>query len=287
MMSAGVIVPPRDYLPALECSATNMTSFSSSTRSLLVLAGLDASSRRSSSPLGRTSSCLARESQAGTRGFSATVITERLADAFWGPLGVEFAAGHTFAGNPFACAVGLAAFRRHWRGVSWRTPPNVASRASRGSAHSRKRCPRLAMSAARACSSVLILLRQATKMQFPASENVGLKVREFARNKGLLLRASHSMAVLAPPLTTTSQELDEMLDIFEEAVTGVVAPLHATWPPAKVQWIWPIGTKCLVIERPWKSSAATDSFEWTTRAFCGSMGGRRRSLPKNSGHLCT
>ena len=62
---------------------------------------------------------------------------------------------------------------------------------------------------------------------FPA-ENVGLKVREAARRQGLLLRASHWMAVLAPPLTTTAEQLDEMLDILGEALAEVLTPLAAT-----------------------------------------------------------
>jgi adenosylmethionine-8-amino-7-oxononanoate aminotransferase len=67
-----------------------------------------------------------------------------------------------------------------------------------------------------------------TKEQFPAAENVGVRVREAARRKGLLLRASHWMTVLAPPLTITAEELDELLDLFEEAVAEVVSPLAAT-----------------------------------------------------------
>ena len=32
------------------------------------------------------------------------------------------------------------------------------------------------------------------------------------------------MAVLAPPLVTTAEELDEMLDIFDEAVAEALGP---------------------------------------------------------------
>jgi adenosylmethionine-8-amino-7-oxononanoate aminotransferase len=73
-----------------------------------------------------------------------------------------------------------------------------------------------------------------TKEQFPAAENVGVEVREAARRKGLLLRASHWMAVLAPPLTITAEELDELLDIFEGAVTEVVGPLIAAPQPVRM-----------------------------------------------------
>jgi adenosylmethionine-8-amino-7-oxononanoate aminotransferase len=42
------------------------------------------------------------------------------------------------------------------------------------------------------------------------------------------------MAVLAPPLTITAAELDELLDIFEEAVTEVVGPMIATPQPVRM-----------------------------------------------------
>ena len=61
-----------------------------------------------------------------------------------------------------------------------------------------------------------------------------VKVREAAKRKGLLLRASHWMAVLAPPLTTTEAELDELLDIFDEALTEVLTPLAATPQPLRM-----------------------------------------------------
>ena len=42
------------------------------------------------------------------------------------------------------------------------------------------------------------------------------------------------MAVLAPPLTTTAEELDELLDIFDEALTEVLTPLAATPQPLRM-----------------------------------------------------
>jgi adenosylmethionine-8-amino-7-oxononanoate aminotransferase len=42
------------------------------------------------------------------------------------------------------------------------------------------------------------------------------------------------MAVLAPPLTTTAEELDEMLDILDEALREVLSPLTATPHPLPV-----------------------------------------------------
>ena len=55
----------------------------------------------------------------------------------------------------------------------------------------------------------------------PAGLAVDL-VREAARRRGLLLRASHWMLVLAPPLTITSAEVDDMLNILEASLQDVL-----------------------------------------------------------------
>jgi adenosylmethionine-8-amino-7-oxononanoate aminotransferase len=70
----------------------------------------------------------------------------------------------------------------------------------------------------------------ATRERFPADVNFGIRVREAARRRGLLLRASHWMVALAPPLTITTAEVDEMLDLFEASlgeVLGTAAPERA------------------------------------------------------------
>ena len=52
--------------------------------------------------------------------------------------------------------------------------------------------------------------------------NFGIRVREAARRRGLLLRASHWMLALAPPLTITAAEVDDMLDIIEASLKEVL-----------------------------------------------------------------
>ena len=64
---------------------------------------------------------------------------------------------------------------------------------------------------------------RATLERFPADAAFGLKVREAARRRGLLLRASHWMVAFAPPLTTTAAEVDEIIDLFEAALAETLA----------------------------------------------------------------
>ena len=61
-----------------------------------------------------------------------------------------------------------------------------------------------------------------TKERFPAELNLGQRIRNAATARGLLSRASHWMLALAPPLTTTEAEMDEMLDRLGAAVEEVL-----------------------------------------------------------------
>jgi adenosylmethionine-8-amino-7-oxononanoate aminotransferase len=49
---------------------------------------------------------------------------------------------------------------------------------------------------------------------------VGARVQAEARKRGLLLRASPWFAAVAPPLTTTEAEADEIVAVLEAAVTA-------------------------------------------------------------------
>ena len=229
LMSAGVVIPPRDYLPALRalCDRHDIVLVFDE-----IITGFGRTGSLFASELTSTWPDILVLGKGLTGGYvalSATVLTGRLAAAFWGPSGVEFAAGHTFAGNPVACAVGLATLQeiRDLEVVA-----NSAARGEQALARLRALQARLPGIGDVRGQGLLFGLEfvsnRETKEWFPAAENVGVEVREAARRRGLLLRASHWMAVLAPPLTTTAEELDEMLDILDEAVAEVLTPLTAT-----------------------------------------------------------
>jgi len=227
LMSAGVVIPPNDYLPALRalCDTHDIVLVFDE-----IITGFGRTGHLFASELFSTWPDILVFGKGLTAGYvalSATVITDRIAAAFWGSPGLEFAAGHTYAGNPVACAAGLAVLQE------LRERALVANAAARGE----QALERLRLLQARHTGigdvrgqGLLFGLEfvgdNDTRKPFPAAENVGVRVREAARKKGLLLRASHWMAVLAPPLTTTAEQLDEMLDILDEALTEVLIPLR-------------------------------------------------------------
>jgi adenosylmethionine-8-amino-7-oxononanoate aminotransferase len=225
LMSAGVVIPPPDYLPALRelCDRHDIVLvFDEIITAFGRIGHLFASELFATWP---DILVLGKGLTAGYAALSATVMTDRLAQAFWGAPGLEFAAGHTYAGNPVACATGLAALQE------LQERDLVANAAARGEQALERlrslqaRIPAIGDVRGQGLLLGLEFVRDPdTREPFPAPENVGIKVREAARRKGLLLRASHWMAVLAPPLTITVEELDELLDILEGALTEVLSP---------------------------------------------------------------
>jgi adenosylmethionine-8-amino-7-oxononanoate aminotransferase len=237
LMTAGVVVPPLGYLPGLRdlCDRHDIVLVFDE-----IITGFGRTGHLFASELFSTWPDILVFGKGLTGGYvalSATVITDRLAQAFWGPAGSEFAAGHTYAGNPVACAAGLAALEE------LRERDLVANAVARGEqALGRLRSLQARVRGIGDVRGQGLLLGlefvrdDDTKEPFPAAENVGVKVREAARKRGLLLRASHWMAVLAPPLTITAEELDEMLDILDEAVTEVLSrPLRRDAGKARVR----------------------------------------------------
>jgi adenosylmethionine-8-amino-7-oxononanoate aminotransferase len=227
LMSAGVVVPPRDYLPRI--------------RALCDRYGILLVYDEIITGFGRTGTmfaaehwdawpdifCLGKGMSGGYAPLSATVITDRLAAAFWGTAAeaLQFHAGHTYGGNPVACAVGLAAIRQI---VEERIVENAKARGAQTQARLRELAARYPVIGDVRGEGLLVGVEfvkdRATREHFPAGDGLGLKVREAARRRGLLLRASHWMVAFAPPLTTTAAEVDEIVEIFEAALAETLRP---------------------------------------------------------------
>jgi len=226
MMSAGVTVPPRDYLPRIRelCDRYQI---------LLIYDEIITGFARTGRMFGAEHSgawpdilCLGKGMSGGYAPLSATMLTDRVARAFWGDdkAGVQFHAGHTYGGNPVACAVGLAAIDQiAKRGIveNARERGNQAKERLRGM---QRRYPVIGdVRGEGLLVGVEFVQDAATRSRFPAQSNFGIRVRDAARRRGLLLRAAHWMVAFAPPLTTTAPEIDEILGVFEEALAEVVS----------------------------------------------------------------
>jgi adenosylmethionine-8-amino-7-oxononanoate aminotransferase len=167
--------------------------------------------------------CVGKGLSSGYAPISAVLLTEKVAGAFWGSAadGVQYQAGHTFAGNPVSAACGLAVIRYfEEHGVL----ANVRARGAELEARLRTISERYAIAGelrGRGLLYCLDFIDPATGGPLSPTQPVGTAVQQAARRRGLLVRASPHNAGLAPPLVVTADQVTEIADRFEESVAEV------------------------------------------------------------------
>ena len=168
--------------------------------------------------------CVGKGMSGGYAPLSAVLLTERVAGAFWGEPSEnrQFQAGHTYAGNPVSAAAGLAV-------IHYIEENAVLENVEVVGAHMRERLESFRegfpivgdVRGAGLLYAVEFEADPASGIQIDASVPVGTAVQQAALRHGLLLRGTPPAVTLAPPLTTTADEADEMADILEAAIEEV------------------------------------------------------------------
>lgn len=167
---------------------------------------------------------LAKGISGGYLPLAATLTTEEIYQAFLGE-GRTFYHGHTYTGNPLACAAALASLdifaQEH---TLERLQPRIAQ-LSRGL----ERLQTLPLVAeTRQCGLVAGIDLAHNKNRhtpFPPQQKIGVCVIKEARKRGAILRPLSNTLVLMPPLAISEQELSLLLDIVEEAIIAVAEAL--------------------------------------------------------------
>lgn len=159
---------------------------------------------------------------------AATLATEAIYRAFLGTAEEQrtFYHGHTYTGNPVACAAALAnldlfdqdqtlvllqdkiALLGAWLG-KMRAHPLVGD--------------------ARQCgfmAGVELMRDPAAKTPFAAAEKVGVRVIKAARRRGAIIRPLGDVIVLMPPLAISADELGRLLAAVEDSIDEVAGELR-------------------------------------------------------------
>lgn len=169
--------------------------------------------------------CLGKGMSGGYAPLSAVVMSRQIAGAFWGEPRdlVQFHSGHTYGANPVACAIGLAAIDQIEDEHLVENSRLQGQRLVGGLQEAQSRLAQIGDIRGRGLLvGVEFVADRSTRARFPAGDEIGIRVREAARHRGLLVRASHWMIVLAPPLTITDAETAEVLEIVTEALDEVL-----------------------------------------------------------------
>lgn len=147
--------------------------------------------------------------------------------------GGEFNHGYTYSGHPVACAVALANIdlmeRENLPGrVKDDIGPYLAQRYAELADHP-------LVGVAETCGFVagLVLVKSKTRgadgrMQlFPEALAVGMKCRAHCFKNGLIMRAVGDRMIIAPPLTMTHAQIDEMVALVRQVLDLTLAELQA------------------------------------------------------------
>ena len=164
--------------------------------------------------------CLAKGLTGGYLPLAATLATDRVWEAFLGEYAESktFFHGHTYGGNPLGAAAALATLDVF---DEERTLGQLGPKVARLGEHL-DRFSRLAhVGHVRQCGMIAgieIVRDVATKDPYPWAEKRGIRVCDYARTEGVLLRPLGNVIVIMPPLVITLDELDRIAGAVERGI---------------------------------------------------------------------
>jgi adenosylmethionine-8-amino-7-oxononanoate aminotransferase len=169
--------------------------------------------------------CLAKGLSGGYLPLAATLATDEVYSAFLGPVADQraFFHGHTYTGNPLACAAALANLELFEREQTLeRMKPT-------GLALSRK-LETIAkldhVGDVRRCGLMVgieLVRDRRTKAVYPYGERMGHRVCMAARRRGIILRPLGNIVVLMPPLSLTVAEAQWLGDVVRYSIEEVTS----------------------------------------------------------------
>jgi adenosylmethionine-8-amino-7-oxononanoate aminotransferase len=163
---------------------------------------------------------------AGYLPLAATMATQKVYDIFLGDYRElkTFFHGHTFTGNPIACATALASLDLFETDRLIETlPPKIEYLRERLEAMEElshvgnvRQCGML--------GGIELVRDKASKEPYPWEERVGMRVCHEARKHGLFLRPLGNTIVVFPPLVITLDELKFLIDGIETSIRTITNP---------------------------------------------------------------
>jgi adenosylmethionine-8-amino-7-oxononanoate aminotransferase len=221
--TGGIIDPPDEYLPLLReiCDRHNV---------LLVFDEIITGAGRTGHLFAAETFgvvpdvlCTAKGIAGGYAPLSAMICRRGIADAFWGPLSENpgFVEGHTFEGNPLACAAGMAVLDEILE-------QDLCGNARKQGQRLRAGFERLAakhgvigdIRGKGLLQGIEFVRNLETKERF--ADNFGVKVGRRALANGLLCRFDPHWIAFGPALVSTAEQIDEMVAILDRSIGEVL-----------------------------------------------------------------
>jgi len=153
----------------------------------------------------------------------AVGVPEWIDQAFWGPDKTGFMHGHTFGGHPMACVAAL-------KNIEILESENLVALGAERADYLFQQLQRLhehrVMGDIRGKGMLIgmdLVRNKETKEKYPPEIRVGIRIRERAWELGLICRDQRDVLVIAPPLVTTKEQCDRIVDTLDRAIGEVEA----------------------------------------------------------------
>ncbi|MBI3246402.1 MAG: adenosylmethionine--8-amino-7-oxononanoate transaminase [Deltaproteobacteria bacterium] len=169
--------------------------------------------------------CVAKGITGGYLPLAATLTSEEIFSAFLAPYEEfkTFFHGHTYTGNPLACAAALASLA-----VFEKEQVLEALTAKIALLTERLRsdfAPLAHVADIRQwgmMAGIELMRDPVRKVPYAAAEKIGMRVITEARKRGILIRPLGNVIVLMPPLSISLAELTRLLDVVRAAIIAVI-----------------------------------------------------------------
>jgi putrescine aminotransferase len=225
--AGGVIVPPSTYWPEIQriCDKYGILLVSDE-----VITGFGRTGNWFGCETMGTKPDLMTFAKGVTSGYiplGGVMVGERIAKALI-EKGGEFAHGYTYSGHPVACAVALANLRLiQSEGLVARvkneTGPHLAKAFAELAAH-----PLIGETQTCGLMAALQFVQdKATGKAFPKEYDIGMMCRAHCFREGLIMRAVGDRMIIAPPLSMTTAQVDEMMVLIRRCLDLTLAELKA------------------------------------------------------------
>lgn len=167
---------------------------------------------------------LSKSLTGGYMPLAATITTEDIYEGFLGEYSEfkTFFHGHTYTGNPLACASAIAnldLFKKE------RILDSLQDKILFLKDELIKFYNLESVGDIRQCgfiTGIEIVKDKETKKPYPLKDKIGIKIAAEARDRGLIIRPIGNVVILVPPLSITKDEVHSMVEILYKSVGVVV-----------------------------------------------------------------
>ena len=172
--------------------------------------------------------CVGKGLTAGYLPLAATLTKEKIYEAFLGNFDEykAFFHGHTFTGNPLACAVALKNIEKIRRLIASGTLAETIDRLGRRTEEAFRGHPHVREIRQRGMVAAIDLFAGEGRPAWPVGARVGMNICMRARERGLLLRPLVDTLVFIPPLVISREEIDFLVENTRAAVDDYLKTLN-------------------------------------------------------------